>query len=62
VAALPDGDHQSPTPHFVTFAQDVLYRDADLSIVWPQIVAISAIGAVYFALALDRFRRVIFSG
>jgi ABC-2 type transport system permease protein len=52
----------SPTPHFVTFAQDVLYRDADLSIVWPQIVAISAIGAVYFALALDRFRRVIFGG
>ena len=27
----------SPTPHFVVFAQDVLYRGADLSIVWPEI-------------------------
>lgn len=50
----------SPTPHFVVFAQDVLYRGADLSIVWPEIVAVSAIGAVYFGVALYRFRRVIF--
>ena len=28
----------SPTPHFVIFAQDVLYRGADFSIVWPEIV------------------------
>ena len=52
----------SPTPHFVIFAQDVLYRGADASIVWPEIVATTAIGSVYFALALYRFRRVIFSG
>jgi len=52
----------SPTPHFVAFAQDVLYRGADLSIVWPEILAMTAIGSVYFAFALYRFRRVIFSG
>jgi ABC-2 type transport system permease protein len=52
----------SPTPHFVAFAQDVLYRGADLSIVWPEILATTAIGSVYFAFALYRFRRVIFSG
>ena len=52
----------SPTPHFVTFAQDVLFRGADLSIVWPQILAMAVIGAVYFAFALRRFRRVIFGG
>ena len=52
----------SPTPHFVTFAQDVLYRGADLSIVWPEILATAAIGSVYFGYALYRFRRVIFSG
>ena len=52
----------SPTPHFVTFAQDVLYRGADLSIVWPEILATAAIGAVYFGFALSRFRRVIFGG
>jgi ABC-2 type transport system permease protein len=52
----------SPTPHFVTFAQDVLYRGADFSIVWPQILAITVIGSVYFVLALRRFRSVIFGG
>jgi ABC-2 type transport system permease protein len=50
----------SPTPHFVIFAQDVLYRGADLSIVWPEILAMAVIGAVYFAFALRRFRHVIF--
>jgi ABC-2 type transport system permease protein len=51
----------SPTPHVVVFAQDVLYRGADLSIVWPEILAMGVIGAVYFGFALHRFRRVIFS-
>jgi ABC-2 type transport system permease protein len=52
----------SPTPHFVIFAQDVLYRGADFSIVWPEILATTVIGAVYFGFALQRFRRVIFAG
>jgi len=52
----------SPTPHFVIFAQDVLYRGEDLSIVWPEILATAIIGSVYFGYALYRFRRVIFSG
>ena len=52
----------SPTPHFVIFSQDVVYRGADASIVWPEIVATAAIGSVFFAIALYRFRRVIFSG
>jgi ABC-2 type transport system permease protein len=52
----------SPTPHFVIFAQDVLYRGADLSIVWPEILAAAVIGSVYSGFALYRFRSVIFSG
>lgn len=52
----------SPTPHFVAFAQAVLYRGAGLSVVWLQLVALVAIGSVYFAYALGRFRRVIFGG
>ena len=52
----------SPTPHFVSFAQAVLYRGADFSIVWPELVAMFIIGVVYFAFALRRFRRVIFGG
>jgi ABC-2 type transport system permease protein len=50
----------SPTPHFVAFSQAVLYRGADLAIVWPLLVAMAAIGSIYFAFALSRFRRVIF--
>ena len=50
----------SPTPHFVAFSQGVLYRGADFPIVWPLLAAMAAIGSIYFAFALKRFRRVIF--
>jgi len=50
----------SPTPHFVAFSQAVLYRGADLTIVWPLLAAMAVIGSVYFAFALRRFRTVIF--
>ena len=50
----------SPTPHFVSFAQAVLFRGADLTLVWRPLVAMLIIGSVYFAFAMSRFRRVIF--
>ena len=40
--------------------EEVLYRGADLAIAWPLLAAMAAIGSVYFAFALSRFRRVIF--
>jgi len=52
----------SPTPHFVAFAQAVLFRGADITLVWRELVAMVVIGAVYFSVALGRFRRVIFGG
>ena len=51
-----------PTPHFVDFSQAVLFRGADLGIVWPQLAAIAAIGAAYFVVSLKRFRQVSFGG
>ena len=51
----------SPTPHFVAFSQGVLYRGAGLDVVWPEIAKIVAIGVAYFAVALARFRKVIFA-
>ena len=51
-----------PTPHFVDFSKAVLYRGADFSILWPQLAAMAAIGTVYFAFSLKRFRSVIFGG
>jgi ABC-2 type transport system permease protein len=50
----------SPTPHFVAFAPAVLYRGAGFTIVLPWLLAMAAIGSVYFAFSLQRFRRVIF--
>ena len=50
----------SPTPHFVAFAQAVLFRGADLTLVWRPLFAMLIIGSVYFFVAMTRFRRVIF--
>jgi len=52
----------APTTHFVSFAQAILYRGAGLDIVWPQFLAIAAIGAALFAGALARFRRSVAAG
>lgn len=49
----------APTTHFVTAAQAILYRGAGLDVVWPSFLALAAIGAVFFGIALGRFRRTI---
>jgi ABC-2 type transport system permease protein len=49
----------APTTHFVTLAQAVLFRGAGLSVVWPQFLAMGAIGAVLFGYALTRLRRTL---
>jgi ABC-2 type transport system permease protein len=48
----------SPSTHFVAFAQSILYRGAGLDVVWPQFLAVAVIGALFFALAILRFRSV----
>ena len=49
----------APTTHFVSFAQAILYRGAGLEVVWPSFLAIIAIGAAFFLIALTRFRKSI---
>jgi ABC-2 type transport system permease protein len=46
----------SPSTHFVSFAQAILYRGAGLDIVWPDFLATGAVGLLIFTLALLRFR------
>ncbi|AAV93439.1 ABC transporter permease [Ruegeria pomeroyi] len=46
----------SPSTHFVSFSQAILYRDAGLDIVWPDMVVMVALSAVFFFIALKRFR------
>jgi len=51
----------TPTPHFVSFSQGVLYRGAGLDIVWPELVALAVITTVFFGVSLMRFRKTIAS-
>lgn len=46
----------SPSTHFVSFAQSILYRGAGFDVVWPDFAATGAVGLIVFGLALLRFR------
>jgi len=48
----------SPSTHFVSFAQAILYRGAGTDVVWPEFVIVALIGSLFFALAILRFRSV----
>jgi ABC-2 type transport system permease protein len=49
----------APTTHFVRFAQAILYRGAGLDVVWREFVALTALGVVFFSIALARFRGAV---
>lgn len=49
----------SPSTHYVALAQGVLIRGADFSVVWPHFAWTLAIGAIFFAFSLLRFRRFL---
>ncbi len=48
----------SPSTHFVSFAQAILYRGAGFYEVWPRFLAVALIASLFLALAVLRFRRV----
>jgi ABC-2 type transport system permease protein len=48
----------SPSTHFVSFAQAILYRGAGFDVVWPEFLLVALIGGLFFFLALLRFRKV----
>jgi ABC-2 type transport system permease protein len=49
----------APTTYFVSAGQAILYRGAGIDVVWPQFLAILAIGSVLFFASLARFRKTI---
>lgn len=49
----------TPTTYFVRLAQAILYRGAGAEQVWGDFLAMGGVGAVFFALALHRFRRAV---
>ncbi len=48
-----------PSTHFVSFSQAVLFRNATLAMVWPQLLAMFAIGSAYTVFTLVRFRKML---
>jgi ABC-2 type transport system permease protein len=48
----------SPSTHFVSIAQAILYRGAGFDVVWPQFLAVALIGSLFLGLGLMRFRSV----
>lgn len=48
-----------PSRHYMGFAQAVVFRGADISIVWPQLLTITGLGSIFFTASLALFRRSI---
>lgn len=48
-----------PSRHYMSFAQAVVFRGADLAIVWPQLLTIIGLGSIFFTSSLALFRRSI---
>ena len=51
----------SPSTHFVSLAAAILFRNAGIGVVWPDLLALAGIGLVFFAIALMRFRKSLAS-
>lgn len=49
----------APTTYFVKLSQAILYRGAGISVVWPDFLALFTLAAVFFTVALVRFRNSI---
>jgi len=49
----------APTTQFVAMTQAILYRDAGIETVWPQMTVVIASGALFLTLALSRFRSML---
>ncbi|WIM11914.1 ABC transporter permease [Enhydrobacter sp.] len=52
----------SPSTHFVSFGQAILYRGAGLDVVWLQFLEVGLMGALFLAIGLFRYRRVSSQG
>ena len=49
----------SPSTHFVSIAQAILYRGAGFGVVWREFALVAAMGGLVLALGLMRYRRAV---
>jgi ABC-2 type transport system permease protein len=47
----------SPLRHFIVIAYGILIRGADLTVLWPALLKMVALGAGLFVIGVLRFRR-----
>lgn len=45
-----------PSTNYIKLAQAILFRDAGLSIVWPEMVMVTVVGLMLFVYSTLRFR------
>ena len=48
-----------PMTIFAAYNQDVLFRDADWSVLWPKLLSLALLGAAFLVLALFRFKKML---
>ncbi|MDO6513626.1 MULTISPECIES: ABC transporter permease [unclassified Neptuniibacter] len=48
-----------PSRHYMSFAQAVIFRGADITIIWPQLLIMIGLGSIFFSASLGLFRRSI---
>ena len=48
-----------PLTQFMKLSNDVMFRGAGLSVVWPQMAVMAALGVAFLGLALLRFRKML---
>lgn len=49
----------SPSTHFVSFSQAILYRGAGLETVWTDMLVMAVLSALFFTISLLRFRQTM---
>jgi len=49
----------APTTHFVELSQAILFRGAGVDLVWPQFLALAAIGTILFGASLAKFGKAM---
>jgi ABC-2 type transport system permease protein len=48
-----------PSRHFVSFSQAIIFRGAGIETVWPQFLAVAAMGLACFVFSIGQFRKSI---
>ncbi|MBP5788872.1 MAG: ABC transporter permease [Neisseriaceae bacterium] len=49
----------NPAKHFVSIAQDIIFRGSGFAVIWQKMLIIAAMGLIFLNIALFRFRKML---